>query len=126
VYFIDSLDNGLNPETFEMGAASHPFRLSMQTNPTGKTFLRWQFNNILLSDSHINERASHGFVQFSIHPKANLSLGSQVRNCAEIYFDFNDPIYTNQTLNTFDHLNFSNPGLEGNIQVVTSIQDSRF
>lgn len=31
VYVIDALDQNLNVESFEMGAASHPYQLSMQT-----------------------------------------------------------------------------------------------
>lgn len=84
VYVIDTLDQNLNVESFEMGAASHNYQLSMQTVKSGKTFLRWQFNNIHLPDSNTNEPASNGFIQFRISPKAGLALGSKVHNHAEI------------------------------------------
>lgn len=116
VYVIDTLDQNLNVESFEMGAASHPFELSMQTTKSGKTFLRWQFNNILLPDSNTNEPASNGFIQFRISPKPGLALGSKVRNHAEIYFDFNPPIITNQTLTTYDVIVFKDSTLEQNVQ----------
>jgi hypothetical protein len=92
----------------------------MQTTKSGKTFLRWQFNNILLPDSNTNEPASNGFIQFRISPKTGLALGSKVRNHAEIYFDFNPPIITNQTLTTYDVIVFKDSTLNGNVQIVTS------
>ena len=107
-----------------MGAASHSYQLRMQTTQNGKTFLRWQFNNIQLPDSNTNEPASNGFVQFRISPKAGLALGSQVRNHSEIYFDFNPPIITNQTLSTFHNIVFLDPGLNDNVQVVTENKGS--
>ncbi len=120
VFIIDTLDQNLNVESFEMGAVSHPHQLTMQTVKSGKTFLRWQFNNILLPDSNTNELKSHGFVQYRISPKPGLALGSKVRNHAEIYFDFNPPVLTNQTLSTFDLIVFNDSTLNGNVQIVTS------
>jgi hypothetical protein len=118
---IDSLDKNLNVESFQMGAASHNYELSMQTVKSGKTFLRWQFNNILLPDSTTNEPKSNGFIQFRISPKSGLALGSQVRNYADIYFDFNPPIVTNQTLTTFNNIVFTNPALNNNVQIINNI-----
>jgi hypothetical protein len=37
---------------------------------------------------------------YSIRPKAGLSLGTRLENFADIYFDFNDPVRTNTTVNT--------------------------
>lgn len=120
VFVIDTLDSNLNVETFEMGAASHPFRLRLQTTQSGKTLLHWQFNNIRLPDSTTNEAASNGFIQFRISPKSGLALGSTIRNFAEIYFDFNPPIRTNPTLSTYNVLVFQNPNLNNNVQIVNS------
>lgn len=120
VFVIDSLDQNLHVESFEMGAVSHPYQLSMQTTKSGKTFLRWQFNHILLPDSSTNELKSHGFVQYRISPKPGLALGSKVHNHAAIYFDYNPPIVTNQTLSTFDLIVFKDSTLNGNVQIVTS------
>ncbi|HOY96181.1 MAG TPA: T9SS type A sorting domain-containing protein, partial [Catalimonadaceae bacterium] len=41
-----------------------------------------------------------GFVSYSIRPKAGLALGTKLENFADIYFDYNDPVRTNTTLNT--------------------------
>ncbi len=43
-----------------------------------------------------------GWVTFTIDPKAGLKTGDEIRNKASIVFDVNDPIITNQTLNTID------------------------
>lgn len=118
VYVIDTLDTNLNPESIELGAASHSYQLSMQTVRSGKTFLRWQFDNILLPDSNTNLLKSNGFIQYRISPKPGLALGSKVRNHAEIYFDFNPPVITNQTLTTFDNVTYTDPGLNNNVTVL--------
>jgi hypothetical protein len=59
--------------------------------------LTFRFDQIMLPDSNVNEAASHGFVRFSVEPKANLPLETNVFNGASIYFDFNAPIVTNRT-----------------------------
>lgn len=56
----------------------------------------------MLPDSNVNESASHGFVEFKISPKENTPLGTLLRNTAAIYFDFNDPIFTNETLHKIE------------------------
>ncbi len=118
VYVIDTLDQNLNVESLELGASSHSYQISLQTIKSGKTFIRWQFDNILLPDSNINELRSHGFVQYRISPKPGLALGSKVRNHAEIYFDFNPPVITNQTLTTFDNVTYTDPSLNNNVTVL--------
>lgn len=45
-------------------------------------------------------KASNGFVSFSIRPKTPVAVGTRLENFADIYFDFNDPIRTNTTVNT--------------------------
>jgi len=64
--------------------------------------LKFNFTNINLADSFSNEPASHGFVTYKVKLMGNISLGTQVRNTAYIYFDFNAPIITNTVLNTLD------------------------
>ena len=45
----------------------------------------------------INEPASHGFIQFKIKLKQNTPYWSTIKNTAAIFFDFNEPIFTNTT-----------------------------
>jgi Secretion system C-terminal sorting domain len=61
---------------------------------------KFTFNNILLADSNVNEDASHGFLRYTIKPKTGLPANTVITNTADIYFDFNAPVITNQTFNT--------------------------
>lgn len=100
VRIVDSLSQWLDPATIRPGAASHPYIFGL----TGEGIASFTFDNILLPDSNVNEVASHGFVKFSIYPKAETPLETVIENTAEIYFDFNDAIVTNTTFHTIgDH-----------------------
>ncbi len=95
VVIRDTLSEALDPSTIEVGSASHPYIW----NINGKV-LTFQFNNIMLPDSNVNEPDSHGFIRFKINQKADLTPGSVIENSAAIYFDFNDPVITNTTRHT--------------------------
>src|SRR5690242_3177412 len=43
---------------------------------------------------------SSGMFVYTIRHKKNLPFGTKIRNKAAIYFDYNQPIITNTTLNT--------------------------
>lgn len=86
----------LDLATFIPGASSHPY--SYLITPEGK--LIFSFSNIQLPDSNINEKASHGFVQYRIRPVQKLLKGTKVYNDASIYFDFNDGVSTNVEFHT--------------------------
>lgn len=43
-----------------------------------------------------------GYVSFLVYPDVGLADGATIRNTAEIVFDTNDPIVTNETVNTID------------------------
>lgn len=94
----DTLSADLDLSTLELGASSHPYEFSVSGK--GRPAFRFQFDNIKLVDSITNEAESHGFVSFSIRPKAGLAIGTRIENTASIYFDFNDPVVTNTTVNT--------------------------
>ena len=93
----DDLDPNLNWKTFRPISASHPYEVDMNLETGRVTFL---FRNILLPDSIVNEPLSHGFVKYKISPLSNLSEETPITNEASIFFDFNEPILTNRTLNT--------------------------
>jgi uncharacterized repeat protein (TIGR01451 family) len=63
----------------------------------------WTFSNILLPDSNINEPASHGFLRFRINQKTNNTKGTEIKNKAFIYFDFNSAIITNEVVTIVDN-----------------------
>ncbi|WP_439882522.1 DUF7619 domain-containing protein [Pontibacter sp. MBLB2868] len=97
VVLVDTLSENLDLSTLQMGSASHPYRFDVSGK--GKPVLTWTFDNIMLPDSTSNEPGSHGFIQFSIKPKADLPEKTTVENFADIFFDFNSPVRTNTTLN---------------------------
>jgi len=92
----DVLSDLLDISTLRTGASSHDYNYSIKNGNT----LDFNFENIMLPDSNVNLAASIGFVKFKISPKNNIPLGSQINNQAKIYFDFNAPIVTNETLHT--------------------------
>ncbi|MBI2258763.1 MAG: T9SS type A sorting domain-containing protein [Flavobacteriia bacterium] len=98
VVIRDTLDMDLDIFSVVAGVSSHNYSFTMQ----GPRVLEWTFNNILLPDSTTNETMSHGFVTFTVNQNPDLANGTQITNSANIYFDFNDPVITNQTLHTIN------------------------
>ncbi|MEO0790563.1 MAG: T9SS type A sorting domain-containing protein, partial [Bacteroidota bacterium] len=92
----DQLSDFLDPSTIVPGAASHPYRMSLDEDG----LLTFHFNDIMLPDSNVNQEASNGFVQFSIQQTTDNPIGTLIENNAAIYFDFNEPIITNQVWHT--------------------------
>lgn len=76
--------------------SSHPFRLDVE----GDHILVFTFSPIALPDSARSYLGSQGFVKFGIRLLSGLTDGAAVRNQAAIYFDYNAPVITNNTLNT--------------------------
>ena len=44
--------------------------------------------------------ASMGFVRYKINRTAGLSIGTEIKNTAAIYFDYNAAVITNTTIST--------------------------
>ena len=96
IRLTDTLDANLDLETFSLINFSHYSTTSLKGN-----VLTVHFPNIMLPDSSVSQDSSQGFVQYRIKPKANLPLGTEIKNTAYIYFDFNAPVVTNTTINEF-------------------------
>lgn len=92
----DTLSSHLSPATLKMGSSSHPYDFLLLEN----NILVMRFHDIMLPDSAINEPASHGFIEFDLQQVKDLPDGTVIQNRAAIYFDFNEPIITNQVFNT--------------------------
>ncbi|MEM6805202.1 MAG: T9SS type A sorting domain-containing protein, partial [Bacteroidota bacterium] len=97
IFILDTLDTDLDLNTLRITAQSHD---PMFTEILDDRVLRFRFDNINLPDSTTDEPNSHGYVIYEISPQRNLPDGSEIRNRAGIYFDFNEPIITNTVLNT--------------------------
>jgi uncharacterized repeat protein (TIGR01451 family) len=108
VVVVDTLPVSLDPATFVMGTYSHPCAWKLE----GERTLRVTFDHIMLPDSNINEPASNGFFRFNIQARPELPLGTEIMNEADIYFDFNEPVRTNQTFHIIDHLKLGSTSVE--------------
>lgn len=92
IVVIDELSAHLDAKTVIPGASSHPYQFELSDAGT----LIFTFENIMLPDSNVNEAASNGFVVFNIKQQVDNPLGTIISNDAAIYFDFNEPIITNE------------------------------
>lgn len=98
IFILDTLDDNLDINTFQVLTASH----DMVTSILPGNILKFTFNDIWLADSVSNEPESHGFVSYKIAQKPDLVDGAQFENTAHIYFDYNPAVVTNTVLNTID------------------------
>lgn len=79
--------------------ASHSFMTRINNNT-----VEFIFENVNLPfDPGINT----GFIVFKIKTKSNLQVNDEIKNRAEIYFDFNAPIITNDAISVFTTLGTS-------------------
>ncbi len=93
VYIIDTLSSYLDLSTFRVISASH----TMQYSLSQFGIARFDFNNINLPPSSVDEPNSHGYIKYGARCKQSVVIGNAVTNTASIYFDFNPPVQTNTT-----------------------------
>ena len=92
----DVLNTGrFDVASLQLTSTSHP----CQTRLTGNR-IEFIFNGINLPAEQDNEPASHGYIAFKIKTKSNLVLGNAITNKADIFFDYNFPIATNNATTT--------------------------
>ncbi len=96
VVIRDTISPHLDINSIQPGASSHSYEFDL----IGDGAIKFTFNDILLPDSNINEPASHGFVKFRINQEQDVAPGTIINNTAFIYFDFNEPIQTNNVFHT--------------------------
>ncbi|WP_235299687.1 DUF7619 domain-containing protein [Portibacter marinus] len=95
VKIVDVIQNELDITSFEYLSSSHPVEINFRNEDS----LILNFENIYLPDSATNSLESNGYFQFRIRPKTDISDLTSVKNKAKIYFDSNNPIITNETMN---------------------------
>ncbi len=93
VTVVDTITQKLGLRSLRVTGTSHPASYSLRVE--NKQALIWEFNNIMLPDSHTNEKASHGFIAFEANLNGELAVGDSITNKAYIYFDYQEPIITN-------------------------------
>lgn len=92
VVIRDTLSDVFDLTTLEVLGGTHDFYTRVDSSGRALAFY---FDNIMLPDSFVNEPASHGAVQLRLQTLSDLAPGTDVDNGAAIYFDFNEPIFTN-------------------------------
>ncbi len=95
VIIHDKLDQHLEVSSFELIGSSHPVTYSIH-----EQYIEFVFDNIDLTYKANNEFASRGYVNYRIKLKPDLPVGTRIENSAEIFFDRNPGILTNQTFHT--------------------------
>ncbi|MBK9195403.1 MAG: T9SS type A sorting domain-containing protein [Flavobacteriales bacterium] len=93
VLITDTLSSDLQWATMQVLGSSHTHTWYIHNG-----VLHVLFENINLPDSVSDEPGSHGFVKFSFVPSNTLITGDDVGNIANIFFDYNDPVITNEAL----------------------------
>lgn len=89
------IDVNLEEYTITMIGASHNYKASIEEG-----FIIFDFANINLPDSNHNEKESHGYVLYRVNRKSDLAPLTKIFNSADIYFDYNVPVETNEVKNT--------------------------
>ena len=80
----------MDPNTIEITSTSSPETFSFEVVDQTVTF---RFDDINLPPNQ-NPPEGEGFVHFTINPKGDLPVGTEIQNSALIFFDFNPPIST--------------------------------
>jgi hypothetical protein len=96
VRLTDQLSEYIDRSTIQPIGASHSYSTQLDENG----LLTFTFENINLPDSASDLMGSMGFVTFKVRPIDLLPYNTVIENTAQIYFDFNEPIITNTTVNT--------------------------
>lgn len=121
VKIIDQLNSNIDFNSFHFISSSHLVQFWIDSSGV----IEFNFNNINLPDSSVDFLGSQGFVKFQVNLKQNLPIGTEIKNKAGIFFDFNPIINTNYVLNTIyecTQLEFSNPTIPSAICLNETIE----
>lgn len=97
ITIADEIDADLDINSIHVLGATHNANMYRDGRK-----IRFRFENINLPDSGSNYAGSMGAITYAIKQKKDLAPGTEMTNTAAIYFDYNDPITTNTTLNTIN------------------------
>ncbi len=89
VRVVDVLNVKIDETSVLMVSSSDNYTMKRVNNQ-----LTWDFKNIYLVPSSVNESASKGYVQFKVKLKPGFVAGDIIPNNASIYFDTNPAIVT--------------------------------
>ncbi len=114
VYVKDQIDTALfDINSLTVIESSH----DMEVLVTDGNIVRFMFDSILLP---FEDDVNDGFILFKIKTKPTLKIGDVLQNQAEIYFDYNWPIITNNEMTLVDDYVFV-PYYKDNKEVVINV-----
>lgn len=108
VLIVDTISQNLDMTSINTGVSSHDYTWEL----IGENIIKFKFDDIMLLDSLHNEPESHGFVCYRVNVNPDLLHNDEIRNSAHIYFDYNEAIQTNTTINTIIDIFLSDERLE--------------
>lgn len=88
----DTLSANLDWNSLQMISSSDSYQVNIR-NGNAVEFI---FDGINLSYEDADEEGSQGYIAYKIKPKSDIAVGDIIAGDAAIYFDFNEPIITNQ------------------------------
>lgn len=98
---VDSLDSDLDWTSLRPGYSDHNYSTTVSENGV----ITFKFAGINLPwKSQYGDVMSSGMVTYTIKRKRNVAQGTQFKNTAAIYFDYNAPVITNTTINTLNDM----------------------
>lgn len=92
----DTLSPYLDLSTLEMGASSHPYTFEVYN----QGILKITFEDIQLLPDGASDNTEYAFVEFRIAQKPENSEGTVIENSASIFYDYQQPIYSNVVKHT--------------------------
>ncbi|MEL6134981.1 MAG: hypothetical protein AAFR59_16600, partial [Bacteroidota bacterium] len=97
VIIRDTIDENILLRSIKPVGASHDYTMTMDE---ANRAVEITFDNIQLPDSASDPEGSQGYIIFNAQLESGIAVGSEIKNTAAIYFDFNAPIITNTVKNT--------------------------
>lgn len=92
VVIKDLITSDLDISSFELLGTSHDCQVTITGHDAN-----FKFSNIMLPAKVTDEPNSHGFVKFAINANNSLPEGYVIADDAAIYFDYNQPVITNES-----------------------------
>src|SRR5690606_26531905 len=98
VIVIDTISPLMPIQYIRVSGTSHPDLYDFDFRVRGHAMI-WTFRDIQLGAKiKVGEHESSGFVQFISGLSSEIEVGDSIDNTAYIYFDFQAPVVTNQTM----------------------------
>lgn len=98
IVVTDSLDSDFDLESFRTIESSHNVNTRVKNGVVTFTFKNI---NLDYTPKGVYKGSAQGYVAYTIKAKNSVVIGTKLENNADIYFDYNVPIRTNTTVNTY-------------------------